>query len=83
MDRRDFTIVEVKNTLPVTYKIADLNGEKIRGSFYEPELQKTSQQLFRIEKVIKRGKKKSLVKWKGYSDDFNSWVDNKDIVNLS
>ena len=78
-----FTIVEVKHTSPVTYKIADLNGEEIQGSFYEPELQKTSQQLFRIEKVIKRGKKKSLVKWKGYSDDFNSWVDNKDIVNIS
>ena len=78
-----FTIVEVKHTSPVTYKIADLNGEEIQGTFYEPKLQKTSQQLFRIEKVIKRGKKKSLVKWKGYSDDFNSWVDNKDIVNLS
>ena len=78
-----FTIVEVKHTSPVTYKIADLNGEEIQSTFYEPELQKTSQQLFRIEKVIKRGKKKSLVKWKGYSDDFNSWIDNKDIVNLS
>ena len=52
-----FTIVEVKHTSPVTYKIADLNGEEIQGTFYEPELQKTSQQLFRIEKVIKRGKK--------------------------
>ena len=78
-----FTIVEVKRSRPPTYKIADLNGEEIKGSFYEPELQKTSQEIFRIEKVIKRGKKKSLVKWKGYSDDFNSWVDNKDIVNLS
>ena len=78
-----FMIAEVKHTSPVTYKIADLDGEEIQGTFYEPELQKTSQQLFRIEKVIKRGKKKSLVKWKGYSDDFNSWIDNKDIVNLS
>ena len=78
-----FTIVEVKRTRPPTYKIADLNGEEIKGSFYEPELQKTSQEIFRIEKVIRRGKKKSLVKWKGYSDDFNSWVDNKDIVNIS
>ena len=79
-----FTIVEVNLThYPITYKIADLNGEEIKGSFYEPELQKTSQELFRLEKVIKRGKKKSLVKWKGYSDDFNSWVDNKDIVNIS
>ena len=78
-----FTIIEVKRTLPTTYKIADLNGEEIKSTFYEPELQKTSQELFKIEKVIKRGKKKSLVKWKGYSDDFNSWVDNKSIVNIS
>ena len=78
-----FTIVEVKHTSPITYKIADLNGEEIKGTFYEPELQKTSQELFRTEQVIKRGKTKSLVKWKGYSDDFNSWVDNKDIVNIS
>ena len=78
-----FTIVEVKRMSPVTYKIADLNREEVTGTFYEPELQKTSQELFRIEKVSKRGKKKSLVKWKGYSDDFNSWVDNKDTVNIS
>ena len=76
-------IVEVKHTSPITYKIADLNGEEIQGTFYEPELRKTSQDLFRIEQVFKRGKKKSLVKWKGYSDDFNSLVDNKDIVNIS
>ena len=78
-----FTITKIKRTSPITYKIADLNGEEIDGTFYEPELQKTSQQLFRIEKVIEKGKNKSLVKWKGYSNDFNSWVDNKDIVNLS
>ena len=73
-----FTISEVKLTSPVTYKIADVSGEEITGTFYEHELQKTSQELFRIEKVIKRGKKKSLD-----SDDFNSWVDNKDIANIS
>ena len=78
-----FTITKINRTSPITYKVADLNGEEIDGTFYEPELQKTSQQLFRIEKVIEKGKNKSLVKWKGYSDDFNSWVDNKDIVNIS
>ena len=56
-----FTIAEVKHTSPVTYRIADLNGEERMGTFYESELQKTNQ-LFRIEKVIKRGKAKSLVK---------------------
>ena len=78
-----FTITEVQNTNPVTYKLADLQGEEIKGTFYEPELQKTEQQIFRIEKVIKKEKGKSLVKWKGYSDKFNSWVDNKDLIDLS
>ena len=78
-----FTITKILNTKPVTYKIADLKGEEIKGSFYEPELQKTGQQVFRIEEVIKEEKNKSLVKWKGYHEKFNSWVDNKDIVNLN
>ena len=76
-------MVEVKCISPATYRTADLNGEKIAGTFYESELQNTSQELFRTEKVLKRGKTKSLVKWKGYSDDFNSWIDNRDIVNIS
>ena len=33
---------------------SDLNSEPITGSFYEKELQKTSQEKFRVEKVIKR-----------------------------
>ena len=78
-----FTITEVQNTNPVTYKLTDLQGEEIKGTFYEPELQKTEQQIFRIEKVIKKEKGRSLVKWKGYSDKFNSWVDNKDLIDLS
>ena len=45
-----FTIIKIKHTSPVTYKVADLNGEEIDGTFYEPELQKIRQQIFRIEK---------------------------------
>ena len=78
-----FTIKEIRDTNPITYKIEDLKGEEIKGTFYEPELQKTEQQIYRIEKVIKKEKGKSLVKWKGYSDKFNSWVDNKDLIDLS
>ena len=58
-------IKEVKNTVPWTYVINDLNGEKIIGTFYENKLQKTNQQEFRIEKVIKKKGDKLLVKWKG------------------
>ena len=66
-------------TIPVTYKITDNNGEEIQGSFYEQELQKTNHDIFIIEKKIKQEGNKSLVKWLGYHDSFNSRVDNKDI----
>ena len=49
-----FIISKIKKTVPWTYVINDLNGEKIIGTFYEKELQKTNQKEFRIEKVIKR-----------------------------
>ena len=49
-----FVIKKIKNTVPWTYIINDLNGEEIIGTFYEKELQGTNQQEFRIEKVIKR-----------------------------
>ena len=78
-----FTIKEIQNTNPIIYKLEDLEGEEIKGIFYESELQKTEQQIYRIEKIIKKEKGKSLVKWKGYSDKFNSWVDNKDLIDLS
>ena len=57
-----FTIKEIQNTNPITYKLEDLQGEEIKGTFYEPELQKTEQQVFRTEKIIKKEKGKSLEK---------------------
>ena len=47
-----FVVSKIKNTVLWTYVISDLNGEPITGSFYEKELQKTSQEKFRIERVI-------------------------------
>ena len=67
----------------MTYKITDYNREEIQVSFYEQELQKTSQGTFRIEKVSKRQGDKSLVKWVGYPKSFNSWIDTKTIVDLA
>ena len=68
----------------MTYKLKDLNGENIEGSFYEPELQTSSQQMFRIEKVLKRDpiQKLALVKWQGYDGEFNSWVKLSEIKNI-
>ena len=47
-------IKKVKNTVPWTHIINDLNGKEIIGRYYEKELQKTNQKEFRIEKVIKK-----------------------------
>ena len=71
---------KVKNTVPWAYIINDLNGEENVGTFYEKELQKINQKEFRIEKVIKRKSDKLNIKWKGYNNLFNSWIDKKDIV---
>ena len=57
-----FVVKKVKNTVPWTYVISDLNGEEVVASFYEKELQKTNQKEFRIEKVIKRKGNKLYVK---------------------
>jgi len=67
-----FTVSKIQRTNPVTYKITDYNGEEIQGAFYEQELQKTSQEVFRIAKIVKKGKTRSLVQWKGYPESFNS-----------
>ena len=67
-----FVVSKIKNTVPWTYVINDLNGEEIIGTFYEKELQKTNQKEFRIEKVLKKKGDKLYVKWKGYDNSFNS-----------
>ena len=50
---------------------SDFIGTPIVGSFYEKELQRTTQEKFRVEKVMKRKADKLYVKWKGYDNSFN------------
>ena len=79
-----YTVTEVLNTLPPTYKIKD-DREEIEGTFYEQELQKTRENTFRIEKVLRwkkqDGKRIARVKWKGYDSSYNSWVPETSIIN--
>ena len=70
-----FVVSKIKNAVPWTYVINDLNGEEITGTFYEKELHKTNQKEFRIEKGDTL-----YVKWKIYDSSFNSWIDKKDLV---
>ena len=73
-----YKIHKINNSTPVTYILRDLQDEVIEGSFYDEELQKTSQEVYRIEKVLRKKKingiEHGLVKWIGYSDKFNEWI---------
>ena len=75
-----YTIYKIFDSKPPTYELMDDDKDKIKGKFYEQEIQKTKQgKEYLIDKVIKErtksGKKEYFVKWLGYPDKFNSWVD--------
>ena len=75
-----FEIYDIKYSNVPYYYLKDLNNEKLDGTFYEQELQKTKQDdLYTIEKILKTNKDKIFVKWRGYDNSFNSWI-NKNTV---
>ena len=76
-----FLIDKIQSTDPITCRLKDLNNEEIQGSFHEPELIPAKQDVFRIRRDYK--KKQALVKWLGYSDDFNSWIPLSSLQELS
>ena len=77
-----FKIHSIKKSNVITYKIKDLNDGIIKGNFYEKELQKTKNNsgVYIIEKIIRKNKNKYFVKWRNYSDEFNSWIDKDDVI---
>jgi len=62
------------------YRIKDGEGNIFEQRFYPQEIQKITDSLYRIEKIIKtrtkRGRKEYFVKWLNYPESYNSWVDN-------
>jgi hypothetical protein len=61
--------------MPHTYLLSDLNGEEIMGSFYLPQLKKTNIiHDYLIEKVLKKRNNELYVKWLGFDDKHNSWI---------
>ena len=71
------------------YELADLNKQPIEGFFNEEELSPvriTQQTQYQIDKIIstrvRRGIKEVLVRWRGYTSDFDSWVPVSEIKNI-
>ena len=78
-----YVIDDIKTSNVHYYYLKDLNGGKLDGTFYQEELLKTNMKendLYIIEKIIKKVGNKYLVKWKGYDNSFNSYVNKNDIV---
>ena len=78
-----FIIYDIKYSNVPYHYLKDLNREKLNGTFYEQELQKTNlkkDDLYIIEKIIKTKNDKVYVKWRGYSNNFNSWINKNDII---
>ena len=63
------------------YELEDLLKRPIKNAtFYESEIQRVVEpKEFRIEKIIRRSGNRYLVKWRGYSSDFNSWINKSDL----
>ena len=74
-----FKIYKINKSNVITYELKDMNNENIDGIFYEKELQKSKNVTgeYIIEKILKTKGNKIYVKWRGYSNNFNSWIDKK------
>jgi hypothetical protein len=59
------------------YTLNDTSGDAVRGTFYQPELNRVNvieQTVYRIEKVIRRRRNDALGKWMGWRSKFYSWI---------
>ena len=74
-----FEINEIVRAKPTVYRIKDLDGEEVKGLFYREQLQKTKQNVYRIDRIIRQRGNEVLVKWSGYPDKFNSWIPRGDV----
>ena len=76
-----FKIYKINKSNVITYQLKDMNDEIIKGIFYEREISKTKNTTgeYIIEKILKTKGDQMYVKWRGYSNNFNSWVNKYDI----
>ena len=72
-----FVVARVMSGVVPTYKINEWDGTPVEGTFYAEDVQKVNvkdDDLFRIEKIVKRKGDKVLVRWKGWPDKYDSWI---------
>lgn len=76
-----FTVKKVQYTDPMTYLLADWEGNDIKGGFYAEELQLAKYpDVYLVEKILRRKNNKVYVKWLGFDKRFNSWINANDVL---
>jgi hypothetical protein len=86
--REIFEIIRVNTRLPIPMFMlrSTDTGEDILGGVYAAELTKTTSDVFKIEKVLKRrvrdGKPEIFVKWINFGSQHNSWIPETDVTNV-
>ena len=73
-----FVVKRVREGVVTSYNIEEWDGTPLEGTFYDQDLQKVTLEdddLFRIEKIVKRKGNKVLVRWKGWPDKYDTWLD--------
>ena len=80
-----FLVVRVTPGVVPTYKIKEWDGTPLTGTFYGEDLQKVTVRddgLFRVEKIVKRKGDKVLVRWKGWPDKYDSWIEKRALESI-
>ena len=79
-----FVVSRVIQGMIPTYKVKEWDGEPLQGTFYEEDLQKVNvktDDLFRVEKIVKRRKNQVLVRWNGWPAKYDSWIPKSALTN--
>jgi len=75
-----FEVIKINKTLPDTYQLQDYMGKPIAGCFYSEEIFKTKfPNEYLIEKIIRKKQNQMLVKWLGFDNTHNSWINTRDV----
>ena len=88
--REYFRVHAIKQNMPIPmYILSNFSGDEIlKGSFYANELVKidSEDRVDKIEKVLKKqtvnGVKQIFVKWLGWPDKYNQWINESEVTQV-
>ena len=85
-----FRVVRRVARRPPVYQLNEYDGTVLKGTFYEPELERIrhqgQQQVFRVERILRRRGRgrgqEALVRWSGWPAKYDQWVPVADLQEL-